>query len=807
MIRFTCPKCETGLKSSDDKAGTKTTCPRCGERLRVPSPDDEPADEQLDEEAGAPDEEEAARTKGAKGNKGKTKAGAPAKEAEKKSSVLLFAGVGIAAFVVVAGGVVWFLSQGQQPQTPPAVAHNTPSRAPEIVAPKPKTDKAGPKEGGKAPDAARPSEGAKPGGTDKANQPSAKEAEPGGSQVAAKPDAKPETKLGGAAEAKVAAPDPAATMPMSTEVSSLQGPQIYNRVLKSVCWCVTVGKDGVSSGSGSLVDRPNRLVLTNYHVVKQVINDKETKLLLFFPMYERGQPVADREPYISLVKRGEGAVPAWVESFDTKRDLALIKIAAVPDTTQPIQLSSVPVVTGQPVYSVGNPGAAGALWVLSVGAARTPPYHQQVKIGAGGPEDTINLDCKVFETQTPTNPGDSGGPLVNERAQLVGVTESGWRGDVAHLMTMFIDVSEVRRFLDEYYTSHRIKPPADLTAPAVDPTAGMDVAKLIRALGNKVDPSTRARAAVTLGQIGGDARAAVPWLVRALQDKELPVRRSAAEALTQIGGLTETDVLALCEAILKDPEPDVRLAVARILKSMGEEATSAVPALRKAAAESDPRVRLEAIKAVEQLGSTGKDALPEITKALESDKVSEIRAEAALALSKFGADAKPAVPSLIQALKKDHNLDVRINVLVTLEALGPEAKDAVPALTEMLKDRHREVRRRSIQALGAMGPDAKPAVTDLLPFFEDPELREVTGETIAKIGKDAVKPLLKVGLVLHAKPDVRLTVVQTLGKIGPDAKAALPALLLLSRRDRVPAIQQAATEAIKSIQGKAISGP
>ena len=41
MIRYSCPKCDTSLKSADDKAGTKTTCPRCGEKLEVPAASDD----------------------------------------------------------------------------------------------------------------------------------------------------------------------------------------------------------------------------------------------------------------------------------------------------------------------------------------------------------------------------------------------------------------------------------------------------------------------------------------------------------------------------------------------------------------------------------------------------------------------------------------------------------------------------------------------------------------------------------------------------------------------------------------------
>jgi DNA-directed RNA polymerase subunit RPC12/RpoP len=38
MIRFACPTCQSVLDSPDDSAGDKLACPRCGQRLQVPTP-------------------------------------------------------------------------------------------------------------------------------------------------------------------------------------------------------------------------------------------------------------------------------------------------------------------------------------------------------------------------------------------------------------------------------------------------------------------------------------------------------------------------------------------------------------------------------------------------------------------------------------------------------------------------------------------------------------------------------------------------------------------------------------------------
>ena len=38
LVRFSCPRCNVGLKSKEEKAGVLTHCPRCREDLVVPHP-------------------------------------------------------------------------------------------------------------------------------------------------------------------------------------------------------------------------------------------------------------------------------------------------------------------------------------------------------------------------------------------------------------------------------------------------------------------------------------------------------------------------------------------------------------------------------------------------------------------------------------------------------------------------------------------------------------------------------------------------------------------------------------------------
>jgi predicted Zn finger-like uncharacterized protein len=38
VIHFQCPRCQASFQCPDDKAGIKGNCPKCGQRLQIPSP-------------------------------------------------------------------------------------------------------------------------------------------------------------------------------------------------------------------------------------------------------------------------------------------------------------------------------------------------------------------------------------------------------------------------------------------------------------------------------------------------------------------------------------------------------------------------------------------------------------------------------------------------------------------------------------------------------------------------------------------------------------------------------------------------
>lgn len=259
------------------------------------------------------------------------------------------------------------------------------------------------------------------------------------------------------AAAAPAQPEPK-TQPPAPAADS--GISVYRQVLKSVVWVHSDRGGGKrATGSGSLIDKGRRLVLTNYHVVGEV-----KRATVFFPAFEGKKVVPERRYYLD--RSGRLGIPGEVVEVDKAADLALIRIDRAPEGAAAIPLAAESPDPGQTVHSVGNPGRSGALWVYTPGKVRQV-YGKSWK--AKLDDKTVHtFRARVVETDSPTNPGDSGGPLVNDKGELVGVTEGG--ATDAQLLSLFVDISEVKKLLAR-------RSVVALRATAADPSKDKEPAK------------------------------------------------------------------------------------------------------------------------------------------------------------------------------------------------------------------------------------------------------------------------------------------------------------------------------------------
>ncbi len=215
------------------------------------------------------------------------------------------------------------------------------------------------------------------------------------------------------------------------------GNKVYKQVVPSVAWIKTAR----ASGSGTLVDKERRLVLTNYHVIegaeRRGDNAGYDAVQVVFPEFEGTRPKTDRNYY-----KGKPGLRGEVIAVNRRQDLAVVRLDKTPADAAEVKLAAGSPGPGDPIHSIGNAGASGALWGYVRGSVRNVyPKQWKAKVGA----KTLSFNARVIEADSPTNPGDSGGPLLNDAGELIGVTQGGMPS--ANGVSYFIDLSEVRRLL------------------------------------------------------------------------------------------------------------------------------------------------------------------------------------------------------------------------------------------------------------------------------------------------------------------------------------------------------------------------
>lgn len=215
--------------------------------------------------------------------------------------------------------------------------------------------------------------------------------------------------------------------------AKLSNPELYERLLRStVCVVQPPDEGNWYLGSGWIVDRERRLIVTNHHVV-----GKRDTVRVHFPIYEKGQLVSERRYYLANVGR---SVRGRVLDSDTRRDLAVIQLETLPETMVALPLATDSPRQGEQLHQVGNPSGSEAFWVYTTGSVRQV-YRRQIRYR------NQTVEARIIESQCPSNSGDSGGPVVNDRGELVG-THTGSTTD-SRLITWHIDVGEVRPYVDQ----------------------------------------------------------------------------------------------------------------------------------------------------------------------------------------------------------------------------------------------------------------------------------------------------------------------------------------------------------------------
>jgi S1-C subfamily serine protease len=474
-------------------------------------------------------------------------------------------------------------------------------------------------------------------------------------------------------------PTPAAPA-TAAEQPALTGEQIAGRLLKSACWIVAQETQGkkvlIGHGSGTLIDRDQRLVLTNEHVA----NERSTAVRVLFPMRRGGKLVTDNAEYIAEINRGGGIKATVLRPTDRRRDLALLQLERLPDDeVVPLRVAARAPQTGQQIHTLGgSPRGNQGQWIYSPGTVRGV-FREKWRY-----EDGIEREAEVIASTVPINPGDSGGGVVNDRCALVGVNNAFKGGNANY---RHVSVSEVIEFLTSHYRAL-----GKAWAPTEDVGAAVAEKDTDRWMGDleSDDKEARTRAVHELRDLGPGARKAIPALLPVARDLESDALREAAvEALMAIGAPNRDDMALVIDALREQNEkseknpPELRRYAASALGPIAARATDATNALVMAATDRDPEVRRNVAASLGRAGEAVKaKAVPVLIRLLR-DPNSNVRWAAWRALDRFG---RPEAKEINFAREKATLLDRSVPAEARLYAcdLLNRGEDPTSALCEAL---------------------------------------------------------------------------------------------------------------------------
>ena len=203
-----------------------------------------------------------------------------------------------------------------------------------------------------------------------------------------------------------------------------------------VVWIVT---EKGSSGSGVLIDKVYRRIVTNAHVVKDykevnvffAVRDSSGKIVRARPFYinEDHQNTLQRLGYVT-----RGRIIAKYQYRENEPDLAIIELDSLPATANPRELLSIDyskMKEDEQVHILGHP-AGRPLWHSTLG------FFEEEK------DNDLRISAAVYF-------GDSGGPVLNMDGKLIGITKQMNEDDV---IALAVPTSAI---IDLYSTFERVE--------------------------------------------------------------------------------------------------------------------------------------------------------------------------------------------------------------------------------------------------------------------------------------------------------------------------------------------------------------
>ena len=245
-----------------------------------------------------------------------------------------------------------------------------------------------------------------------------------------------------------------------------------------------------------------------------------------------------------------------------------------------------------------------------------------------------------------------------------------------------------------------------------------DRPRVVEALGTVVAEDSQAMvryaAAVSLGELGADAKGALGGLLHAAEDQSSwEIRRVAIAALATAGqtpnGPDPRATHALLVALL-DRAAQVRLTAVMALGQMGRPA--------------DPVLLVRVVNTV---------------RAMDNDKDKTVGVWAHLSMMALDKLDDADMAFLEKCTKPGELERVRVNAVRAIGVVGTKSKQAVPLLIDLLSDEAVDVQGTACQALGNLGKDAPPEAEKRLTDLSQGKDTKEPIKQAAQAALDAIK--------------------------------------------------------------------
>jgi len=415
---------------------------------------------------------------------------------------------------------------------------------------------------------------------------------------------------------------------------------------------------------------------------------------------------------------------------ETARAAAMALIGCLKNSDAAIRVTAVNAL-GEIGFDVGSSGSDGetvrASATALIGCSKDP--EPRVRSAA-----TIALGRIVSPMLASTTSAPIDRKVVMDAlVEVLGDRDAGVRGAAIHAMVANPDGNEhLPRVLAQGLEDESAENRAAAVSSLPVRGQGLDpwVPILLRLAEHDPDPAVREQCFRTLSyasRLSAITAAAVPALVTSLKSADVKVRSQAA-------------------SILMEFKADARAAIPELIRTLNEPLDPQVVA-RTGPGTFDPGcAAARALGRIAPGSAKAKEAIAALMEVARSGPPSR-RGWATFALGEFGPAAQEAVPVLLKVIKEatlDDKFEAEAGAASSLGKIAPNtqsADQAVVALLPVLKSKPTLSRTTAIEALGQFGRKASAAI---------PQIRALKDDRDRDIRDAAARALL--AIEIHSAP-------------------------------------------------------